>query len=663
MRDTFDVVVVGGGHAGCEAALAAARLGRETLLLTNEPATLARMSCNPAIGGLAKGQVVREIDALGGAMARVADRTGIQFKVLNGSRGPAVRGLRCQSDKVLYAAEMTAEVRSSPRLTVAAGVAAGFHVEEGRLAGLVLEDGSRIRCRAAVVTTGTFLRGLVHVGETQSPAGRWNEPPAVSLSTALAGLGLRLGRMKTGTPPRVARASLDVTAMREAPGDENPLPFSRLNRELPFPRLPQVLCWLTYTGEESHDLLRENLHRSPLYSGQIVGRGPRYCPSIEDKVVRFPDRERHQIFVEPEGLTTDWMYLNGLSMSLPVEVQERVVRALPGCRNAVFLRPAYAVEYDVVYPEQLDDTLEVRALRGLFLAGQINGTSGYEEAAGQGLVAGVNAAFAVAPGTREGFVLRRDEAYIGVMIDDLVTLGTEEPYRLMTSRAEHRLLLGPDSAYRRLLPRAVAAGLVPASVAEPLLEREERLVASRRTLEETRVSPSTPVRAFLAGRGIELNEQVTLAGLLRRPDVGLDTVDGLLCELGRDAPGGSAPSGAAALAETLQGLEPEDATRLVDEVRYDGFLRKEEDVVRRLRSAGERTIPPAFTYRGVPGLSAEAVEKLDRHRPRTIGQAGRIPGVTPAAVTIVLARILARAGTRTADSSFGPAPMSGETGP
>lgn len=628
----FDVIVVGGGHAGAEAAWAAANLGARVALVTLDPRAIGVMSCNPAIGGLAKGQVVREIDALGGAMARVADRTGIQFKVLNGSRGPAVRGLRCQSDKVLYAAEMTAEVRSAPRLTVAAGVAAGFHVEEGRLTGLVLEDGSLIHCRAAVVTTGTFLRGLVHVGDTQSPAGRWNEPPAVSLSTALAGLGLRLGRMKTGTPPRVARASLDVTAMREAPGDENPLPFSRLNRELPFPRLPQVLCWLTYTGEEVHDLLRENLHRSPLYSGRIVGRGPRYCPSIEDKVVRFPDRERHQIFVEPEGLTTDWMYLNGLSMSLPVDVQERVVRALPGCRNAVFLRPAYAVEYDVVYPEQLDDTLEVRALQGLFLAGQINGTSGYEEAAGQGLVAGVNAAFAVAPGTREAFVLRRDEAYIGVMIDDLVTLGTEEPYRLMTSRAEHRLLLGPDSAYRRLLPRAVAAGLVPPSVAEPLLEREERLVASRSTLEETRVSPSASVRAFLARRGIELNEQVTLAGLLRRPEVGLETVDGLLRELGCEAE----------LRAMLAELEPEDAGRLVDEVRYDGFLRKEEDVVRRLRSAEERTIPAAFAYRGVPGLSAEAVEKLDRHRPRTIGQAGRIPGVTPAAVTIVLARILAR---------------------
>jgi tRNA uridine 5-carboxymethylaminomethyl modification enzyme len=631
MRDRFEVVVVGGGHAGCEAALAAARLGRDTLLLTADAAALARMSCNPAIGGLAKGQVVREVDALGGAMALVADRTGIQFKMLNASRGPAVRGPRAQSDKVLYNAEMTRRVRGAPHLTLAEGRVAGLRAVAGRLAALRLEDGSEIRCRAAVVTTGTFLRGLIHVGDERREEGRWGEPPARFLAEALRGLGLRLGRMKTGTPPRVAAGSLDVSRMALSRGDTRPVPFSFSSRQETFPWLPQADCWLTHTNERVHDVIRRNLGRSPLYSGRIVGRGPRYCPSIEDKVVRFADRPRHQIFVEPEGLSTDWTYLNGLSMSLPAETQEEIVRAIPGLERAEILRPAYAVEYDVVFPEQLDDTLELRALPGLFLAGQINGTSGYEEAAGQGLVAGANAALAARPGERRPLVLGRHEAYIGVMIDDLVTLGTDEPYRLLTSRAEHRLLLGADTAYARLTPKAVELGLVDREVADRLLEREEKIRRLRGALEETSVRPDKETVAALAELEIPLVEETTLAGLLRRPEVAPEQVRRFAAvRLGEAAGTGEADP-----------LDEEAFDRASTEIRYAGFLVREEETVRRLRRSSEIAIPREFVYRGLSGLSLEAAEKLERHRPRTVGQASRIPGVTPAAATLILARLTA----------------------
>ena len=630
MKDRFEVVVVGGGHAGCEAALAAARLGRDTLLVTNDPGALGRMSCNPAVGGLAKGQVVREIDALGGAMGLVADRTAIQFKVLNASRGPAVRGPRVQSDKALYSTELTALVAATPNLTVAAAGAAGFRVARGRLAGLRFEDGSEVACDAAVVTTGTFLRGLIHVGEETFGAGRWGEPPARSLSGALAGLGLSLGRMKTGTPPRVAARSLDRSRMTLAAGDARPVPFSYRSRRETFPRLPQLDCLLTHTNERVHDLIRANLALSPLYSGRIVGRGPRYCPSIEDKVVRFPDRPRHQIFVEPEGLATEWTYLNGLSMSLPPSVQEAIVRALPGLERAELLRPAYAVEYDMVFPEQLDDTLEVRALPGLFLAGQINGTSGYEEAAGQGLVAGVNAAFASRRGTHEPFVLARHEAYIGVMIDDLVTLGTEEPYRLLTSRAEHRLLLGADSAYARLTPRAAATGLVEARLADEILEREERLVRVKGALDRAAVRPDRETLDALAELDVPLAEETTVAGLIRRPEM----------DVTRLRPFVASALGAAAGEFAV--LEAEELERLASEIRYAGFLAREVEAVRRVAKAAEVRIPSDFVYRGLAGLSLEGAEKLERHRPRTVGQASRIPGVTPAAVTLILARVTSR---------------------
>jgi tRNA uridine 5-carboxymethylaminomethyl modification enzyme len=636
VRDRFEVVVVGGGHAGCEAALVASRLGRDTLLVTNDPATIGRMSCNPAVGGLAKGQVVREIDALGGVMGLVADRTGIQFKVLNASRGPAVQGLRCQSDKALYAAELRRIVESARNLAVGTGTVGGFVVEGGRLVGLMLEDGGAVRCEAAVVTTGTFLRGLIHVGEERREAGRWNEPPARSLSSALAGLGLRLGRMKTGTPPRVKAASLDLSRMDVAKGDERPVPFSFRSSREAFPRQRQVDCWLTHTNARAHELIRMNLHHSPLYSGRIVGRGPRYCPSIEDKVVRFAEKERHQIFVEPEGLGTDWMYLNGLSMSLPPGIQEEIVHALPGLERAEVLRPAYAVEYDVVFPEQLDDALQVRALPGLLLAGQINGTSGYEEAAGQGLVAGVNAALQVRDGSARSFVLSRSEAYIGVMIDDLVTLGADEPYRLLTSRAEHRLLLSADTAYARLTPRAVELGLISPDEAEPILEKEALLCRVKAQLEEARVMPNRATVETLSLKGVELSEENTLAGLLRRPETDVAALREWMADQF------TGPT-----REDMSALEERDLDRIAAELRYGAFLKREQEAIHRVQRASERPIPGDFVYRGLPGLSAEAAEKLERHRPRTLGQAGRIPGVTPAALTLLLARLLVQERSRT----------------
>ncbi|MFI5197900.1 MAG: tRNA uridine-5-carboxymethylaminomethyl(34) synthesis enzyme MnmG [Thermoanaerobaculia bacterium] len=623
----WDVIVVGGGHAGCEAALASARLGRKTLLLTRAQATIGRMSCNPAVGGLAKGQVVREIDALGGAMGLVADRTAIQFKVLNGSRGTAVRGLRCQSDKALYAEEMTRVIHSAPNLAVGDGTAAGFSVRDGRLDGLTLEDGSRLVCGAAVVTTGTFLRGLVHVGDRQREAGRWNEPPARALSDALVALGLRLGRMKTGTPPRIRASSVDVAKMTRAPGDARPVAFSFRSRRETFPRQRQVDCWLTHTHEAVHDLIRESLPLSPLYSGRIVGRGPRYCPSIEDKVVRFSDKPRHQIFVEPEGLSTDWLYLNGLSMSLPERTQESIVRMISGLERAEILRPAYAVEYDMVFPEQLDVSLETRALPGLFLAGQINGTSGYEEAAGQGIVAGTNAARVVTGD--EPLRLGRHEAYIGVMLDDLVTLGLDEPYRLLTSRAEHRLLLGADTAYARLTGIALAFGLVTEHEAAPVFEAEARVARVSEGLSGAPVRPDRATRERLGKRGVSLLEETTLAGLLRRPETDLAELEDLCAEL-LDVE----------TAADLATLRPEERDRLVADLRYEGFVVREREAIARVSRAAERIFPDGFAFRGIPGLSAEATEKLERHRPRTLGQASRLPGVTPAAVTLLLARLL-----------------------
>ncbi|HKO58099.1 MAG TPA: tRNA uridine-5-carboxymethylaminomethyl(34) synthesis enzyme MnmG, partial [Thermoanaerobaculia bacterium] len=443
----FDVIVIGGGHAGAEAARVCARGGARVALVTMQREAIGRMSCNPAIGGLAKGNLVKEIDALGGLMGEATDRAGIQFKVLNRSKGPAVQGPRAQCDRDLYAAAVLHLLESEENLTIVEGAVSALLVEGSTVRGTVLADGTRLEAAATIVTTGTFLRALMHSGEVKTVGGRFGEPSAETLSGSLHRLGLKLGRLKTGTPPRVARDTVDFQKLEEAPGDDRPRPFSILTDALP---LPQVLCHLTYTGAPAHELIRANLHRAPMYSGQIQAAGPRYCPSIEDKVVRFAEKERHQVFVEPEGLTHPWLYLNGISTSLPPDVQDGVVRSLPGFEQAVIARYGYAVEYDFVNPQQLAPTLQVRGVGGLFLAGQINGTSGYEEAAAQGLLAGINALQLVRG--REPVILRRDQAYAGVMIDDLVTLGTEEPYRMFTSRAEHRLLLGCDSVYERLSP-------------------------------------------------------------------------------------------------------------------------------------------------------------------------------------------------------------------
>src|SRR5205809_4746483 len=469
----FDIIVIGGGHAGAEAARVCARGGARTAMVTMLRDAIGRMSCNPAIGGLAKGNLVKEIDALGGLMGEATDRAGIQFKVLNRSKGPAVQGPRAQCDRDHYAKAVQDILAAQPNLTVIEGSVAAL-----RDGAVTLEDGTRLTARAVVITTGTFLRALMHSGEQKTVGGRFGEPTAETLSDSLAALGLRLGRLKTGTPPRVARASVDFSKLEEAPGDAAPRPFSILTDRL---GLPQVLCHLTYTSAEAHEVIRANLHRAPMYSGQIKATGPRYCPSIEDKVVRFADKERHQIFVEPEGLEHPWLYMNGISTSLPADVQDAVVSSLPGFENAVIARYGYAVEYDFVNPQQLEPTLQVQGVDGLFLAGQINGTSGYEEAAAQGLLAGINALQRVRGG--EPVVLRRDQAYAGVMIDDLVTLGTEEPYRMFTSRAEHRLLLGCDSVYERLTPIAERLGILDGERRRRVEARLDRLARAREAAE------------------------------------------------------------------------------------------------------------------------------------------------------------------------------------
>ncbi len=561
---------------------------------------IGRMSCNPAIGGLAKGNLVKEIDALGGLMGEATDRAGIQFKVLNRSKGPAVQGPRAQCDRDLYAKAVQDILAAEPNLTIIEGSVASL-----RDGSVILKDGTHLAARAIVITTGTFLRALMHSGEQKTAGGRFGEPAAETLSDSLAALGLKLGRLKTGTPPRVARDSVDFSKLEEAPGDAQPRPFSILTDRL---ELPQVLCHLTYTGATAHEMIRANLHRAPMYSGQIKATGPRYCPSIEDKVVRFADKERHQIFVEPEGLEHPWLYMNGISTSLPGDVQDAVVRSLPGFENAVIARYGYAVEYDFVNPEQLQPTLQVRGVEGLFLAGQINGTSGYEEAGAQGLLAGINALQFVRGG--EPVILRRDEAYTAVMIDDLVTQGTEEPYRMFTSRAEHRLLLGCDSVYERLAPTAERLGILDD-------ERKRRI--------EVRVARMSRARTLLQKQ----------AKLTQHQDFELDA----FMEKNPEA---------------FDGMGLEEAEGVVSQFRYAGYIERQQREAARLVEDEELRIPREMSYR-LPGLSREMVEKLTYVRPASLGQAGRIPGVTPAAVAI-LRMHLRRGAAMPAMSSRGAPP-------
>jgi len=603
----FDVIVIGAGHAGVEAAYAAARLGCSVGLCTLSKETVAHMPCNPAVGGTAKGHLVREIDALGGLMGRAIDATGIQFKLLNRSRGPAVWSPRAQADKKRYATWVAAALSAEPNITWLLGKAGRILTAHGRVVGLAMESGDEFHCDALIVTTGTFLNGLIHIGCDQQAAGRHGEPPSRDLAESIRSLGFEMGRLKTGTPPRLDRKSIDFAArvrdgaFIEEPGDAVPVPFSFDTTE---PLRNQVRCWLIHTNERIREIVRGNIDRSPLFNGQIQGIGPRYCPSLEDKIVRFPDRERHQIYLEPEGLDVDEIYVNGFSMSLPRDVQLDLVHALPGLSDAVMLRPAYAIEYDFVQPTELRSTLETHRVGRLFFAGQINGTSGYEEAAGQGIVAGLNAARAV---RRESpVILRRDEAYIGILVDDLVTRGCLEPYRMFTSRAEHRLLLRVDNADLRLTPIGRSTGLITD-------ERWERFEARRRRYETNLdVLQRTDVRDDSGAR-------VSAARLLKQPAVRLERL----------------------IEEKHVALTIAEETRAIDvasvetTLKYDGYLKQEQARAERAKREERRRIPVDFPFGRVPGLSREVVHRLSQVRPETLGQASRIPGMTPAAVAVL----------------------------
>jgi tRNA uridine 5-carboxymethylaminomethyl modification enzyme len=666
--EKYDVVVVGAGHAGCEAAMAAARMGLRTALYTINLDLIAQMSCNPAVGGIAKGHLVREIDALGGVMGEVIDAVGIQFRLLNTSRGPAVWSPRAQADKKLYRAKMRQVLESEPNLRIKQAEVIDLVLEDCslgprperseaatadghagrmpalRVRGIRLLDGRTVEAGAVIITTGTFLNGLIHCGENQYAAGRSGEPPSVLLGEAFRRLGFEVGRLKTGTPPRLDARTIDFSKFQVQAGDPVPTPFSFRTKAI---TQPQTVCWITYTNAETHRAIRENVHRAPLYSGQIKGIGPRYCPSIEDKIVKFPDKAQHQIFLEPEGLDTNEIYVNGMSTSMPIDVQMAMVKSIPGLENADMIRPGYAIEYDMVQPTELYPWLETKKIQDLFLAGQINGTTGYEEAGCQGMMAGINAGLR-AQG-KQPITIDRAQGYAGILIDDLVSKGVDEPYRMFTSRAEFRLHLRIDNADERLTPLGYQVGTIKQKDYEAFVEKKLRISAASKFLLETRLDPRSRAGreiytrlGLMEGGHLTAPSPLTGAQLLKRTELGIDDLmewvseglQGLRSDGSRTAPDKGGDSSMEPLPE-LPLLSHEEARRVETDFKYEGYLQQQEKQMERMKRAESRRIPEWFEYGKVSGLSREVVEKLTKVRPLTLGQASRIPGITPAAVSLV----------------------------